>query len=92
MTPGLHDIERKLDRITLILESQEKKLEDQAKCSKAWRLRMTKLMWGNGERDGMVVRLDRLEQGADRSRWFSRMVLGGVLGSMIAAVTALVRR
>jgi len=45
----------------------------------------------DGSRPGLVLRLDRLEQGGERSRWLSRSLVGALVGVAVAAAWTLLR-
>lgn len=76
----LADIERTQERVVVLLEALTKQVGDQAREDGAWRQRVDLLTHGDGNGNrGMLVRIDRLEQSAERARWTIRTLVGSVL-------------
>lgn len=44
---------------------------------------------GNGQ-PGMKIRLDRLEQNAERAKWLARLALGASISAIITAISKLI--
>lgn len=42
------------------------------------------MLHGDGSNGGIVVRLDRLEQAQERSRWLTRAILGALVSILVA--------
>lgn len=75
----LADIENKLTRCLTLLESLEKAQEERHKIDKAWRAKTEHLLYGKNGSPGMMVRIDRLEQNHERTKWLVRVLVGGLV-------------
>ena len=69
----LADLERSNERIIVLLEHLTAKVESRIEHTDAWRERTDLILMGDGNgRKGHNVRLDRLEQAAQRQTWMVR--------------------
>jgi len=79
----LAEVERKQDRMLLLLETLTEKVGEHMESAKEAHEKFARVLFGDGNgRPGHNVRLDRLEQGAERQKWFLRTV-GGALALMV---------
>jgi hypothetical protein len=82
----LSKIESQQERILTLLEGLTEKLRAGADDAAA----IERMLLGHNGTPGLVIRLDRLEQSAERSRWGMRLLAGIVLtlaaGSVWAAL------
>lgn len=63
----------RLARIEELLKHLTARMEERIAHSDRWRLSIERMLKGDGNGyRGMLVRLDRLEQAADRQRWLIR--------------------
>lgn len=85
----LAQIERKLDRLAVMMNTQQERFEEQAEISLEWRKKMSSLLHGPDGASGLVVRVDRLEQTSERSRWVVRAMGGSALAALVGATFAL---
>lgn len=76
----LAEIERTQERILVLLEGLASKVAEQQTADRDWRKAVDLRLHGDGNGNrGMFVRLDRLEQSQERSRWALRAVVTAVL-------------
>jgi hypothetical protein len=84
----LAEIERTQERVLVLLESLTKQVGEQATADREWRARHDLVVSGDGNGNpGLRLRVDRLEQSAERSKWALRTVAAAVLallGKVIA--------
>ena len=68
-------LERSNERIIVLLETLTEKVESRIGASDSWRARVERTLNGDGNGNkGMYVRLDRLEQNSERSKWVVRSI------------------
>ena len=85
-------IDRKLDRLCITVEHHVEKVEKRHEADDARNQRVARVLYGeNGKKDapGLLVRLDRLEQAQERSKWFTRTLGASALALAVAALWAL---
>lgn len=86
-------IEAQQERIVVLLQSLAERVEDRIDATDEWRGQIERrLHGGNGSGDGLVVRLDRVEQALERGRWLTRAIGGAVVTLVVGAAFALLRR
>jgi len=88
----LDAIERKLDLVVQSQDTLAERVGEAAAAHKEWRERTARVIYGdNGSTPGLLVRLDRLEQDHERSRWLTRAVVGAVVTLLVGGLWALLR-
>lgn len=85
----LAQIERKLDRLAVMMNAHQDRFEEQSEVSREWRQSMTRLLHGEDGASGLMVRVDRLEQTSERSRWVVRAMGGSAIAALGSALFAL---
>jgi len=71
-----HAVER-LDRVEAKLELLLEKLD--------------RTLMGDLSSPGVILRLDRVEQTVERSRWFARAILGAAISALVGTIWVLLR-
>jgi hypothetical protein len=85
-------IEADQAKILALLEGLAEKVEDRHEKDDVRYERLARVIYGeNGKKDapGLLVRLDRLEQAQERSKWFARTVGGAAVALALAGLWAL---
>lgn len=83
--PEVHDtrlraLEIQSAEILTLLRGLAKKIDDRIEASDVWRKQVDSILKGDGNGNkGHNVRLDRLEQAAERNKWLVRSLLVPVL-------------
>lgn len=85
----LVQIERKLDRLCVTLEAHTKRFDEAQETQAEQDDRVSRLIWGHNGTPGLVVRLDRLEQAQERSRWAARAMGGAIITLLVGGLWAL---
>jgi hypothetical protein len=86
----LAEIERTQERVLVLLESLTKQVGEQATADREWRARHDLMVSGDGNGNpGLRLRVDRLEQSAERAKWTVRAVATAVIGLAAKAVLGL---
>ena len=76
----LRNLEVASAEILVLLRNLDEKMGARIAASDGWRARVDKILIGDGNgQKGHNVRLDRLEQGAERSKWVVRSLLVPVI-------------
>lgn len=84
----LAEIERTQERVLVLLESLTKQVGEQATADREWRARQDLMVSGDGNGNpGLRLRVDRLEQSAERAKWTVRAVATAVL-ALVGKVVA----
>lgn len=86
----LADIENKLTRCVTLLESLEKSQEERHRIDKEWRAKTDRLLYGKNGAPGMTVRIDRLEQSHERTKWLVRVLVAGLVSLGVGLLMMLV--
>ncbi len=81
----LAKIEATQERILTLLEGMAKRLEDKEEDDKETR----RLLQGSNGSPGILVRLDRVEQSQERTRWVTRAILGAVVTLIVGGFYAI---
>lgn len=97
MTDSMSNVESRLAaietqqaRVLVLLESLAKQVGDQAVADREWRARHDLLVNGDGNGNpGLRLRVDRLEQSGERSKWALRTVAAAVVGLLGKAAAGL---
>lgn len=63
----------------MLLEGLAKKVDERISQTDSRLARHARTLWGENGNPGMLVRLDRLEQSHDRSRWLVRSIVVAVV-------------
>lgn len=78
--PTLESIARCQERTLLIVQQLATKVDDRIEHDDAWREKMDLMISGDGNgRKGFQIRVDRLEQTAERQKWLVRTLGSAVL-------------
>lgn len=86
----LAEIERTQERVVVLLESLTKQVSEQAQADREWRAKMDTQVSGDGNNNpGLRLRVDRLEQSAERAKWTVRAIATAVIGLAAKAVMGL---
>lgn len=91
MTDDLNEISRKIDRLGMLLETHSERFDEHAAEHKEWARKIDSHIHGSPSSPGMVVRLDRLEQNGERTRWAIRATVGTLISSIVASLFAWLR-
>ena len=87
----LRKMELQQAEILSVLRSLTEKMDDRIEQSEKWRQKVDMILIGDGNgRKGHNVRLDRLEQAADRSKWALRVVGAGLIMLALRAIQSFV--
>ena len=89
MEQRLAHLEAQLERVLVMLQSLSEKMADRIDATDSWKEKYDKLLYGDNGTKGLVVRLDRLEQAHERSKWLIRSVSAAVISLLVGAVWAL---
>lgn len=73
------------------LNNVAERLKELHTCVDRIEQRIEANMHGDQARPGIVVRVDRLEQAHERSRWLFRLIIGAVITLSVGAVFALLK-
>lgn len=84
----MDNTQERLARIETLIESLTKKVCEFAERSDERHDRIARIVWGSDGAPGVIVRLDRLEQAAERSRWAVRLLIGAVVTLVAGSVWA----
>lgn len=96
--PEVHDtrlraLEVQTAEILTLLRGLAKKIEDRIEASDVWRKQVDSILKGDGNGNkGHNVRLDRLEQAAERNKWMVRSLFLPVLFLAVKAGIELLSR
>ena len=86
----LRKMELQQAEILGLLRSLTEKMDDRISQADRWRFRVDSILVGDGNgRIGHNVRLDRLEQAASQSKWFLRVLGGGMVMLALRALQSL---
>ena len=86
----LRKVEVQGAEILTLLRSLAEKVDDRTELSNQWRAKVDKILIGDGNGvKGHNVRLDRLEQAHDRSKWLTRSMMIIVATLALQALAAL---
>lgn len=89
----LAEIERTQERVLVLLESLTKQVGEQVAADREWRTRHDLVVFGDGNSNlGLRLRVDRLEQTAERAKWTVRTVTAAVLALLGKVVSDIVHR
>ena len=76
----LAHIEAQQERVLTLLEALGEKMEHRIRESDAWRKKIERTVYGDGNGvKGHNIRVDRLEQAGERQKWLVRTVMGAVV-------------
>jgi hypothetical protein len=81
-------IEKTLERCITLLEGVETAQQDRAETDRTRWAKLDNLIYGRNGAAGVLVRVDRLEQTAERQKWFIRVLIVKVAALFIAAAWA----
>lgn len=85
----LRAVEQNQERIIVLLESLTAKVEGRIADTDQWRNRVERTLLGDGNgQKGHNVRLDRLEQTAERQKWMFRTVFASLVGLVLEVASA----
>ena len=79
------DNDERLARIETLLEGMDKKLDE----AHVRQDRVNRVLWGVNGAPGVLVRLDRVEQGRKAGTWVLRTVVVAVVGIAAGLLTGL---
>lgn len=86
----LRKIEVQQAEVLTLLRGLMDKLEQQTENNDAWRAKVDRILVGDGNgTKGHNVRLDRLEQAAERQKWMVRSILVPVALLVVEAIQGL---
>ena len=86
----LRTLEVQNAEILTLLRTLAEKVEKRIEGTDVWRSQIDLTLVGDGNgRKGHNVRLDRLEQSAERQKWLTRTVAAGVILLALKAVAAM---
>lgn len=86
----LSAIEAQLVRVTLMLENLTEKVDERSDVLETQSASMQKTVYGDGNGNkGHTLRIDRLEQTADRNKWAVRTLSAAMMGVLAKTVWGL---
>ena len=83
----LRAVESKLDRLLVVVGELAKRFDDHAEDQQRFREKTNAVLYGDGNgKRGVMVRLDRVEQGQARAARLMWLVLGGVMAALLSQI------
>lgn len=87
----LRCIEQREERIITVLDHLTTKMDAQLSSFSTWSDKLDKMLVGTNGSPGLMLRVDRLEQAHERTRWFIRAFGGALISVALGAAYALVK-
>lgn len=81
----LSRIEAQQERLIVVTEG----IADRLKRTDDDQAKVENVLHGKDATGGMIVRLDRLEQAQERTRWLTRAIVGAVVSLLVGGIWAL---
>ncbi len=85
----LSKIEQKQERLLVLVETLAVSMTKHIDDGETWRDKIEGILLGNGDKPGLLIKHDRLEQAHERSRWVVRTIGATVIGLVATALFAL---
>ena len=83
----LRAVESKLDRLLVVVEELAKRFDDHAEEQQRFREKTNAVLYGDGNgKRGVMVRLDRVEQGQARASRLMWLVMGGAMAAILSLI------
>ncbi len=80
-------VESKLDRLLVVVEELAKRFAVHADDQQRFREKTNAVLYGDGNgKRGVMVRLDRVEQGQARVSRLTWLVMGGVVAALLSQI------
>lgn len=82
-------IEAKQAETIALINALSEKMDDAFKAQEVWKGRIDRSLYGNGERQGLLIEVALLKDALSRSRWYFRAVAAAVITMAVGGAWSL---